>query len=268
MRKHAGSDSRFRKNILTASKNNFSRIILALDLQGSSQTQLLRTGKSLIENTASYICAIKLGRPTVLNLGMEKTRTLIAISHANELPCIIDDKLGDIDDVNLAISQAYFDLGFDCIIVNPIAGWKGGLEPVFKLAHKAGKGVIVLVYMSNPGATEAYGQLVLRSSHGKPRPQYEIFAEKADLWGADGAVVGGNRPEIVKKVREKLHNGIDIYSPGIGAQGGKVLRASDAGSDFFIIGRSITRSRNPEHAVQNFARQSVSQTFSTLASMP
>ena len=258
MRKHVNSDSTFRENILSASKNNFSRIVLALDLQGSSQRQLLRRGKKLIEETAPYVCAIKLGRPTVLNLGMEKTRTLIATSHANELPCIIDDKLGDIDDVNLAISQTYFTLGFDGIIVNPIAGWKGGLEPVFKLARNAGKGVIVLVYMSNPGATEAFGQLVLRSSHGKPKPQYEIFAEKADLWGADGAVVGGNRPDIVKKVRAKLHNGIHIYSPGIGTQGGKVLRASKAGSDFFIIGRSITRSSDPERAVHNFARQSVS----------
>ena len=258
MRKHVNSDSTFRENILSASKNNFSRIVLALDLQGSSQRQLLRRGKKLIEETAPYVCAIKLGRPTVLNLGMEKTRTLIATSHANELPCIIDDKLGDIDDVNLAISQTYFALGFDGIIVNPIAGWKGGLEPVFKLARNAGKGVIVLVYMSNPGATEAFGQLVLRSSHGKPKPQYEIFAEKADLWGADGAVVGGNRPDILKRVRAKLHNGIHIYSPGIGTQGGKVLRASKAGSDFFIIGRSITRSSDPERAVHNFARQSVS----------
>jgi len=258
LRKHVNSDSTFRENILSASKNNFSRIVLALDLQGSSQRQLLRRGKKLIEETAPYVCAIKLGRPTVLNLGMEKTRTLIATSHANELPCIIDDKLGDIDDVNLAISQTYFALGFDGIIVNPIAGWKGGLEPVFKLARNAGKGVIVLVYMSNPGATEAFGQLVLRSSHGKPKPQYEIFAEKADLWGADGAVVGGNRPDIVKKVRAKLHNGIHIYSPGIGTQGGRVLRASKAGSDFFIIGRSITRSSDPERAVHNFARQSVS----------
>ena len=258
MRKHVNSDSTFRENILSASKNNFSRIVLALDLQGSSQRQLLRRGKKLIEETAPYVCAIKLGRPTVLNLGMEKTRTLIATSHANELPCIIDDKLGDIDDVNLAISQTYFALGFDGIIVNPIAGWKGGLEPVFKLARNGGKGVIVLVYMSNPGATEAFGQLVLRSSHGKPKPQYEIFAEKADLWGADGAVVGGNRPDIVKKVRAKLHNGIHIYSPGIGTQGGRVLRASKAGSDFFIIGRSITRSSDPERAVHNFARQSVS----------
>jgi len=258
LKRHVESNSAFRENILSASKNNFSRVILALDLQGSSQSQLLRNGKKLIEKTAPYICAIKLGRPTVLNLGMEKTRTLIATSHTNELPCIIDDKLGDIDDVNLAISRAYFELGFDGIIVNPIAGWKGGLEPVFTLAQTTGRGVIVLVYMSNPGASEVYGQLVVRNSRGKPRPQYVIFAEKADLWGADGAVVGGNRPEIVKKVREKLRNGIHIYSPGIGTQGGEVLRASNAGSDFFIIGRSITRSSDPEHAVQKFARQSVS----------
>ena len=258
MRKRVDSNTTFRENILSASKNNFSRVILALDLQGSSQSQLLRTGKRLIEKTAPYVCAIKVGRSTVLNLGMAKTRTLIATSHANELPCIIDDKLGDIDEVNSAITQAYFELGFDGIIVNPIAGWKGGLEPVFKLAHNADKGVIVLVYMSNPGASEAYGQLVLRNSHGKPRPQYEIFAEKAAQWGADGAVVGGNRPDIVKKVRAQLRNGIHIYSPGIGTQGGKVLRASNAGSDFFIIGRSITRSTDPERAVHNFARQSVS----------
>jgi len=258
LRRHVNTNSTFRENILSASKNNFSRVILALDLQGSSQSQLLRTGKKLIEKTAPYVCAVKLGRPTVLNLGMEKTRTLIATSHANELPCIIDDKLGDIGEVNSAISQAYFELGFDGIIVNPIAGWKGGLEPVFKLAHDAGKGVIVLVFMSNPGAAEAFGQLVLRSSRGNPRPQYEIFAEKADLWGADGAVVGGNRPDIVKKVKAQLHNGVHIYSPGIGTQGGKVLRASNAGSDFFIIGRSITGSSDPERAVHNFARQSVS----------
>src|SRR2546425_9947472 len=97
---------------------------------------------------------------------MVKTRTLIATSHANELPCIIDDKLGDIDETNSAISQAYFKLGFDSRIVNPIAGRKGGLEPVSTLAHKARKGVIVLVYMSSPGATESHGQLVLRTSYG------------------------------------------------------------------------------------------------------
>jgi orotidine-5'-phosphate decarboxylase len=259
LRNQRKDDTSFREDILRSSKNNFSRVILALDLQGSSSSKLLRNGRNLIERTAPYLCAVKLGRPTVLNLGTEKTRVLVKTSHANDLSCIIDDKLGDIDETNSAICQAYFNLGFDGIIVNPIAGWKGGLEPVFKIAHKEGRGVIVLVYMSNPGASDDFGQLVLRSAKGKPRPQYEIFAERAEQWGADGAVVGATRPEIVKKVRSQLSDDVRIYSPGIGTQGGRVLQASRAGSDFFIIGRSITRASDSEKAAQNFARQSTAE---------
>ena len=260
MRNQLDHNIPFRENILRTSKNNFSRVILALDLQGSSSSKLLRSGKKLIERTAPYICAVKIGRPTVLNLGTEKTRVLIKLSHDYDLPCIIDDKLGDIDETNSAISQAYFSLGFDGIIVNPIAGWKGGLEPVFKIAQKEGKGVIVLVYMSNPGASEDFGQLVLRSPKGRPQRQYEIFAKRAGEWGADGAVVGATRPEVVKRVRAKLSENVRIYSPGIGTQGGKVLKAARAGSDFFIIGRSITQARDPERAAQDFARQSMVET--------
>lgn len=256
MRNRSNSDNIFREEILRTSKNNFSRVILALDLQGSSSSNLLRLGRNLVEKTAPYLCAVKLGRPTVLNIGIDKTRALIKISHHNELPCIIDDKLGDVDKVNAAISQTYFEMGFDGIIVNPIAGWKGGLEPVFKTADKQGKGVIVLVYMSNPGASDGFGQLVI-DKRGKTTPQYEIFAERAEDWGADGAVVGATRPEIVRKVRTKLNSGIRIYSPGIGTQGGKVLQASRAGSDFFIIGRSIAKASDPEKSAHNFARQSM-----------
>ncbi len=259
MRNRPHNNIPFRENILRASKNNFSRVILALDLQGAPSSKLLRMGKSLIETTAPYLCAIKLGRPTVLNLGMEKTRLLIKASHDNDLPCIIDDKLGDIDETNSAIAQAYFGMGFDGIIVNPIAGWKGGLEPVFKMARKEGKGVIVLVYMSHPGAKDDFGQLVLQNPRREPRPQYEIFAERAEEWGADGAVVGATRPEIVKKVRSKMSDGVRIYSPGVGTQGGKVLQASRAGSDFFIIGRSITRASDPEKTALDFARQSMAE---------
>ena len=259
MRNRFQEHTPFRENILLTSKNNFSKVILALDLQGASSTKLLRSGTDLIDRTAPYICALKLGRPTVLNLGMEKTRVLINAGHDNDLPCIIDDKLGDIDETNSAIAQAYFGIGFDGIIVNPIAGWKGGLEPVFKIAQKGGKGVIVLVYMSNPGASDDFGQLVLQNPRGKPKPQYEIFAERAKQWGADGAVVGATRPQIVKRVRSKLNEGVRIYSPGIGTQGGKVLQASRAGSDFFIIGRSITRAADPEKAAHNFARQSTTE---------
>ena len=256
MRNSPSERASFSEEILKTSKNNFSRVILALDVGPSSSGAPLRSSKNLIDKTAPYLCAVKLGRSTVLNLGKDRTRVLVKASHANDLPCIIDDKLGDIDDVNAAVSRTYFDMGFDGIIVNPIAGWKGGLEPVFKSAEKENKGVIVLVFMSNPGASDSFGQLVV-PRRGKPMPQYELFAECAKAWGADGAVVGATRPEIIRKVRAKLADGMKIYSPGIGAQGGRVLPASRAGADFFIIGRAITRVSDPEKAAHGFARQSV-----------
>lgn len=217
----------------------------------------MRQGRDLIERTAPYLCAVKIGRPTILNLGIEKTRNLLKSSRTADLPSIIDDKLGDIDEVNSAITNAYFNLGFDGIIVNPMVGWSGGLEPVFKIARKNRKGVIVLTYMSNPGAATGFGQLVVKTIHGgKPKPQYEIFAEKAEEWQADGVVVGATRPEIVRKVRTTLTNGIDIYSPGIGTQGGRIRVASRAGSNFLIVGRSITKARDPETVAHSLARES------------
>ncbi|HZY95269.1 MAG TPA: orotidine 5'-phosphate decarboxylase / HUMPS family protein [Candidatus Bathyarchaeia archaeon] len=259
MSKNSHPRTPFQETILKASKANFSRIVLALNLEGATKASLLRQGKTLIEKTGPYICGIRFGRQTVLNLGTDRTRTLVAEAHDNDLSCIIDDKLNDIDDTNRAISQAYFGLGFDGIIVNPFVGWKGGLDSVFKLAAESGKGVIVLVYMSHPGAVEGYGRLVVNGPR-RQRPFYEIFAEQARKWHADGAVVGATRPDVVAKVRKTIGEKVDIYSPGIGAQGGRIHQSSRAGSDFFIVGRSITQDRDPEKAAQNYARDSLAAT--------
>ena len=256
MRNTSPRKTNFRNHILGTSANNFSRVILALDLQGSTPGKLLRTGVSLIERTSPYLCAVKIGRPTILNLGMDRTRRLIKSAQTADLPTIIDDKLGDIDEINSAICGAYFNIGFDGIIVSPLAGWKGGLEPVFNIARKEGKGVIVLVYMSNPGASTGFGQLVIRTRRDRPRPQYEIFAQRAHEWGADGVVVGATRPEIIRQVRATLTNGIDIYSPGVGTQGGRILLASKAGSNFLIVGRSIATALDPERVAHGLARKS------------
>ena len=38
---------------------------------------------------------------------------------------------------------------------------------------------------------------------------------------------------------------MSIYSPGIGTQGGKIKSALNAGTDFFIVGRTILNAKNP-----------------------
>lgn len=254
--KKAGEDGeKFRDRIARVSHEKSSRTILAIDVNSGPAEKGLSWSLDLLAKTHPYLCGVKLGRQTVLNLGVAKTVRLIHKAHKSDFPCIIDDKINDIGETNRAIGEAYFRMGFDAIIANPFAGWKEGLEPLFQAARRAGKGVILLVYMSHPGADESYGQRVMTEGHSKR--QFVTFAEKAVRWRADGAVVGATRPEIVKAARQVLGRRVPIYSPGVGKQGGTVREALKAGADYLIIGRSIWQSDDPEKAALEFAKQSI-----------
>ena len=99
---------------------------------------------------------------------------------------------------NRWIAMHYLDAGFDAMIANPFVGWKGGLEVVFDEANSRDKGVILLVYMSHPGAPEGYGRMVM-DEQGK-RLFYTVFAENARKWGASGVIVGATHLPIVQEV--------------------------------------------------------------------
>src|SRR5713101_3808494 len=142
----------FKDRISQSASERSSRVVLAIDLDGPNPGALLQGGSRLLRSTARFLCAVKMAPQTVLNLGTQGARRLVGLAHDYGLPCIIDDKVNDIDVTNRAIASAYFRLGFDAIIVNPFAGWKGGLEPTFRLAREQGRGIIVLVYMSHPDA--------------------------------------------------------------------------------------------------------------------
>src|SRR5438128_5433186 len=157
----------------------------------------------LSEQTRQSICSVKFGRQTIVSIGPERTSELLSKIRGYWFTTIIDDKLNDIDETNAAITKAYVNIGFDAITVNPFTGWKGGLEATFKLAHERGMGLLALVYMSHPGASEGYGQKILSNARSKKtRLEFEIFAERAVKWKADGAVVGATRPSIVLRAKE------------------------------------------------------------------
>ena len=247
----------FKERILQSSRSNKSRIVLAIDVNDGGPRELTYQAIDLLEQTRLSICAVKFGRQTILKIGPERTTQVLKKIHGHGLTTIIDDKLNDIDETNAAITRAYLNLGFDAMTVNPFAGWKGGLETTFKLAHEHGMGLLALVYMSHPGASEGYGQKVLMGRSKKTQHQFEIFAKKAVEWKADGAVVGATRPNIVRRVKEILGTSVPIFSPGVGTQGGEIARSLKAGTDYFIIGRSITKTRNPGKAAAEFAKASV-----------
>ena len=256
MKKEDGQDYSFKERVARASRENSSRIILALDINQGDPEAGLRRARKLLDNTIPNVCGVKIGRQTVLNLGTNRTIQVTRLVHSRGLPCIVDDKLNDIGSTNNAIADAYFRLGMDALTANPFAGWNGGLQPAFKTAHEKGKGIILLVYMSHKGASEGYGQTVAEGRLKKP--QYVLFAEKAVKWKADGAVVGATRPQVVREAKRILGGSVPIYSPGVGAQGGELAAALEAGTDYFIIGRSITESTAPSRKAEMFADLSMS----------
>lgn len=229
-----------------------SRVVLALDVVAETPEKILSRSMSILERVHEYICAVKINHHLILPLALfNGVKKIIERAERLNLPTIADCKANDIGSTNRIIAENYFSAGFDALIANPFVGWEDGLQPVFEVAEKRGRGVILLVYMSHRAAWEGYGQKVYDPISGRVKPQYIIFAEKALLWGADGVIVGATYPEKIREVYAVMKGSIPIYSPGVGVQGGDIAAAISAGSRYLIVGRSIIEAEDPAKAAEN-----------------
>jgi len=243
----------FKEIIEAYSREKETNIILALDLLLPGGEAQLKKSLAILESVHDNICAVKLNRQIVLPLGLYSgADKIVAHAHRLNVPAIMDAKINDVGHTNTAIATCYFDAGFDAVIASPFVGWEDGLQPVFELAKAKSKGVLVLCYMSHKGAAEGYGQMVLDSKTGKLKAQYEVFADRALTWGADGLIVGATYPEKISKIHEIVRDEIPIYSPGVGVQGGDVEVAIKVGARYLIIGRSIYSADDPREASRTF----------------
>jgi len=231
-----------------------SRIVLALDLQNSTPSSLMSRSIDILKKTEKSICALKLNRQLILPLGLRRVSKIVELAHSLDLPTIMDCKINDVAHTNRAIAEYYFSSGFDAITASPFVGWLGGLDAVFESAKKHNAGVILLAYMSHPGSIEGYGQIVINPVDGKAYPQYLIFAKKALAWKADGVIVGATFAERIREVSRIVQGEVPIYSPGVGAQGGKVVEAITLGADYLIVGRSIYNSKDPAQAAEDLRK--------------
>ena len=231
------------------SKNRESKIILALDFpfeEPRNRRNILHKAEHILEAVHPYVCAVKFNRHLILPLGtFNGVQKLVEKAHAMKLLTIMDCKINDIGSTNQTIAEYYYAAGFDALIANPFVGWEEGLQPVFDVARRLQRGVILLVYMSHKAAWEGYGQAIWDAETGEKIPQYISFAKKTLKWNADGAVVGATYPERIAEIKKILGNEIPIYSPGVGVQGGAVESALEAGARYLIVGRTITLAENP-----------------------
>jgi orotidine-5'-phosphate decarboxylase len=236
----------FSAKIKEAAERNRSKIVLALDLEGPEPRELAIQSKRIIRRVSKYICAVKINRQLVLPLGLRGgVESIVKLAHDLSLPTIMDAKLNDVGHTNEFIARSYFDAGFDAIIASPLVGWENGLDKVFSEASSRDKAVILLVYMSNPGAEVFYSMLGALGKSG-PKPVFEHLSQMAVEWKAEGVIVGATKPKMISRVRELVGRDLAIYSPGVGAQGGNPREALDAGSTYLIVGRAIYNAADPE----------------------
>ncbi len=249
----------FKQRIEEISKKKKTDIVLALDFPFQAQetrNALLAKAQIVLNAVHPFVCAVKINYHLILPLGIfDGVQTLVSQAHDVRLQAIVDCKANDIGNTNQVIAKYYFAAGFDALIANPFVGWEQGLEPIFRVAEEQDRGVILLTYMSHKGAAEGYGQTIIDPGTGKQTSQYHLFAKKALAWNADGAVVGATVPKKIREIHEILGEAVPIYSPGVGAQGGRVKTARDAGARYLIVGREITQAQKPDEAARRLAGQ-------------
>ena len=190
-------------------------------------------------------------------LGIEGMEALIELidSIPDSIPVILDAKRGDIASTADAYAHAAFEVyKADAITLNPYLGFDS-ITPFIKDAKN---GAFLLCKTSNPGADDIQ-DIPLVSG----RPVYEYLASLAKSWNSlnnVGLVVGATHPEALQKVREAAPT-LWILAPGLGAQGGDLPSALQAGlrpdglGMIFPVSRGISRATDPRKTAEQYVAQ-------------
>lgn len=233
----------FRERI-SKSSHGKGRIILANDLDEYGTGKLEKKTVSNIRTLGRHLCAVKLNFHVILPLGEQSLLRINKIAHSKGLQTIADIKLNDIGNTNMMTIKRLWRCGFDAVIANPIMGPEN-LKELVRMAHSDGHGVIALVHMSHPGAKLGYGLGIKNPKTGKGQKLHDLFLKWSYDAKVDGIVVGATVPDIISHSKKIVKGRCDIYSPGVGTQGGDATRSLQAGSGYLIVGRTILHSKDP-----------------------
>ena len=186
--------------------------------------------------------------------GLEALKKLVA-SIPPEIPVILDAKRGDIASTADAYARAAYEyLGASAITLNPYLGH----DSIMPFVQEPNHGAFLVCKTSNPGSEDLQDVPLVTG-----KPVYEHLASLARTWDTQdniGLVVGATFPEALKRVRKAAPT-LWILAPGVGAQGGSLQDALQAGlrpdglGMIIPVSRGISRAKNPRQAAKTIVEQ-------------
>jgi len=196
--------------------------------------------RAIAEATADLVCAFK---PQIAYFAAaraeDQLESLIAHLRARhpDVPVILDAKRGDIGATSEQYAREVFErYGADAVTLQPYQG----LDAIAPYLAYPGRGAFVLCRTSNPGGD------ALQMLDVDGEKLYERVARLASGdWnknGQLGLVVGATYPSELARVRAIVGD-MPLLVPGIGAQGGDVQAAVQAGQSRAGVGMVINSSR-------------------------
>ena len=207
----------------------------------------------IIDQTSDSAAAYKPNGAFFEALGAEGVTALQDVIRyiPSEIPVILDVKKGDIASTAEAYARAAYEIYHaDAVTLNPYLG-KDAILPFIK---SSGKAAFILCKTSNPGAGDFQDASISPQGH----PLFELIASRVKEWNLEnnlGLVVGATQIDSLKKVRE-IDSQVWILAPGIGAQGGDLQAAlqaglRDDGSGILLpVSRSISKAENPHQEAE------------------
>lgn len=212
-------------------------IIPACDLSDMNDFVSLVKGTSKVPGVGAY----KIGFSLALRYGLKNCVEVVRdFAGGRSIPVIYDhQKAGtDIPDTGKDFAKLCKEAGVSSVILFPFTGPKTQLDWT-KECENQGLHVIIGGHMTHEQFIGSENGYIIDSS---PFRIYDLAISS----GIRDFVVPGNKPQVVKELRDHLEKlevkDYDFYSPGFVAQGGELSETGKvAGSRWHpIIGRAIT----------------------------
>ncbi|CAD7948370.1 unnamed protein product [Amoebophrya sp. A120] len=225
---------------------------------------------NLIDNTSHVACCYKPNAAFFEQFGSKGWEQLEKVAekiNQLQIPIIFDCKRGDIGSTSAAYAKGNFLVG-EALTISPYLGGDG----VAPFTDSREKSAFVLCKTSNPGSDDLQTlEVEITIGAGPEGPQsgsiplyMQVARLCAEKWGKEfgniGVVVGATDVDALAKIR-KNYPSLWFLSPGIGAQGGPLKEALEAGLNrngtgmIIPISRGISKASDQKAAAEDFRDQ-------------